>query len=111
MLPVNKPQHLATRTRTRTRNNPYITTHPQTPSTTPQNHHGQQPCLLWLVGQGASAVGVPVGFGDNNGEGRPYRLPLGTLTANASITLVCTRDDRSISMVPRCPNPLHTITQ
>ena len=94
MLPVNKPQHLATRTR----NNPYITTHPQTPSTTPQNHHGQQPCLLWLVGQGASLVGVPVGFGDNDGEGTLCRLPLGTLTANASITLVCTWDDRSISM-------------
>ena len=56
-------------------------------------------------------VGVPVGFGDNDGEGTLCRLPLGTLTENASITLVCTWDDRSISMVPCCPNPLHTTTQ
>ena len=67
--------------------------------------------MLWLVGQGASAVGVPVGFGDGDGEGALCRLPLGILTANASITLVCTWDERSISMVPCCPNPFHTITQ
>ena len=46
--------------------------------------------MLWLVGQGASAVGVPVGFGDGDGDGALWRLPLGMLTANASITLVCT---------------------
>ena len=94
---------------------------PSQEATYPRPHHhdpgktteelSQQPCLLWLVGQGASAVGVPVGFGDGDGEGALWRLPLGMLTANASITLVCTWEERSISMVPCCPNPFHTITQ
>ena len=56
----------------------------------------QQPCLLLFVGQGAGAVGVPVGFGDGAGVGydRLY-FPFGILTATTSTTLVWTCEVRS----------------
>ena len=47
----------------------------------------QQPCLLWLVGQGASLLGVLVGTGGDGVVGVPCLL-LGMLTADTSTTLV-----------------------
>ena len=61
---------------------------------------GQQPCLLWLVGQGASTLGVPVGFGDGLGLHKRRCPSPGTLTTTISSTCIPTRDDRSISMTP-----------
>ena len=82
-----------------------------TPFTPLAGQPPQQPCLLWLVGQGAFLVRVPVGPGGSDGVVGTPCLSLGMLTADTSTTLVWAWAVRFILMVPCCPRPLQTITQ